>query len=137
LDNQTVRNSAVPVKRKKQLSSRSIPKTPIETQLVPVLLRRGDRETFFHVPLCHVCHQPIIDFEAANVVVVGSDLYTPQESLGTVDGAELFRLPGTAVVVHFGCDQHGWTPWVRSSSVFCRDQRGPIEKLGWTGVVGS
>jgi hypothetical protein len=131
LNNQSVRNSAAPVKPKKQLSSRSIPKTPIATQLVPVLLRRGDQESFYHLPLCHMCHKPILDFEEANVVVLGFES-APQELLGTLDGAELFRVPGRAVVVHFACDQ-GWMPWVRASSVFCRDQRGPIEKFcGWT-----
>ena len=137
MDTSNVSTSATRVKSKEQLVSEPIPETPTATQLVPVLLRRWERETFFHVPVCHVCHEPIIDFEAANVVVIGLDLSASQKSLGTLDGAELIRLPGTAVVVHFNCDKHEWTPWVRSSSVFCHDQRGPIEKLGWTGVVGS
>jgi hypothetical protein len=131
LDNSTVDNPAVSVNTKEQLS------TPLyeipATQLTPVLLRRGDHESFYHLPTCHVCHKPVVDFEAANVVVVGSEPSAPQESLGRVDDAEMFRLPGAAVVVHLECDEPGWMPWVRASSVFCRDQRGPIEKLyGWT-----
>jgi hypothetical protein len=81
-----------------------------------------------------VCGEPIRDFEEANVVTVGHESSAPLESLGALGDGEAFRLSGTAVVVHFGCDQHKWVPWVRSSSVFCKDQRGPIEKLGWTGV---
>jgi hypothetical protein len=128
---------AARVKSQNKLFQSPAAKTPIETQLVPVLLRRGEREEFFHLPLCHVCHEPILDFDEANVCVIGFDLTAPQgslEPLGTLDGAKMFRLPGTAVVVHFGCDEHEWKPWVRSSSVFSRDQRSPIEKLGWSGV---
>jgi hypothetical protein len=135
LNNQTVRSSAARVKSKKQSFSDSAPEIPTATRLIPALLCRGDHESFYHLPTCGICGKPIVDFDQANVVVVGSALTDdPQESLGTVDGAELFRLPGKAVVVHFGCDQ-GWTPWVRATSVFCKDQRGPIEKLGWR--VGS
>jgi hypothetical protein len=135
----TVGSPSPSVNPQEQIFSNSLPETPTPTQLVPVLLKRGDRETFFHVPTCYVCSKPIIDFEAANVVVLDSKVSNPKslESLGTIDGAEMLRLPGRAVAVHFGCDQHGWTPWIRSSSVFCRDQRGPIEKLtGWSGEVG-
>jgi hypothetical protein len=107
------------------------------TQMASVLLRRNGREEFYHLPLCGVCHAPIVDFEQANVVVVGSEIGEPRESLeplGKIGNAEFFRLPGTAIAVHFKCDQ-GWMPWVRASSVFCKDQRGPLERLGW--VVGS
>ena len=94
------------------------------TQLIPVLLRRGEREEFFHVPLCHACHKPVLDFEEANVVVIGHNWTTDSlESLGTLDGAEVSRLPGTAVVVHIACDQREWKPWIRATSVFCQDQR--------------
>jgi hypothetical protein len=137
LNKSTVSKIAARVNSKRKSVSRRVRKTqtPTATRLVPVLLRRGKHEGFFHAPACTVCHKPVLDFEAANVVVVGFDPDGPKESLGTIDGAEAFRLPGTAVVVHFDCDQERWTPWVRSSSVFSKDQRSPIEKLGWSGVV--
>ncbi len=116
-------------RKSKQQSSHP---TPAATQLVPVLLRRGDRETFFYVPVCHVCRKPITDFEAANVAK-NFDI-TPTESLGVVDGAEMLRLPGTAIAVHLDCDRDSWKPWVRATSVFSRDQRSPVEKAGWTAV---
>jgi hypothetical protein len=132
LNNPTLNNSAVSVNPQEQpLDSLQIPPA---TELVPILLRREDRETFFHVPLCHFCRKPVLNFEEANVVVLGFE-NTPQEYLGTIDDAEFFRLPGVAVVLHFKCDQSGSVPWIRSSSIFCKDQRGPIEKLGWTGVA--
>jgi len=139
LTSPNVSNPAVSVNPKEQILSNPLPEAPNATQLIPVLLRRGEHEAFYHVATCGICGKPIIDFEAANVVVVGSDS-APQESLeslGTVDGAEIFRLGGIAVAVHLTCDKDGFTPWVRATSVFSRDQRGPIEKLGWTGVVGS
>ena len=128
MDNSTVSNSARRVKSKRKAISAAAPKTLAGTQLVPVLLRRGEREEFFHVPLCHVCHEPVLDFEKANVVVIGHDWTTDSlESLGTLDGAEVSRLPGTAVVVHIACDQREWKPWIPATSVFCQDQR-------WAGV---
>jgi hypothetical protein len=120
------------VKSKRKVASQIMPKTSIATQLVPVLLRRGEREEFFHVPLCHVCRKPILDFELANVVVFGNEREEAPEILGTVDGAQVSRIPGVAVVVHLDCDQKNWKPWVRASSVFCSDQRGPLDKV-WNG----
>jgi hypothetical protein len=67
-------------------------------------------------------------------VTIGHESGEPLESLGALGEGEAFRLPGTAVVVHFDCDRHKWVPWVRSSSVFSKDQRGPLEKLGWSEV---
>jgi hypothetical protein len=107
------------------------------TEMASVLLRRNGRDEFYHLPICGVCGLPIVNFEESNVVVVGSEIGESHESLeplGRIGGAEFFRLPGTAIAVHFECDQ-GWMPWVRASSIFCKDQGGPIEKLGWT--VGS
>src|ERR1700693_403043 len=123
LDNSTVSNSARRVKSKRKAISAAAPKTLTATQLIPVLLRRGEREEFFHVPICHACHEPVLDFEEANVVVIGHDWTDCLESLETLDGAELSRLPGTAVVVHIACDQREWKPWIRATSVFCQDQR--------------
>ena len=128
----TVNKSTSTFKSKRKVASQIVPKTSIATQLVPVLLRRGDREGFFHVPLCHVCRKPILDFEVANVVVFGSDREEAPETLGMVDGAEVSRLPGVAVVVHCACDQKKWKPWIRASSVFCSNQRDPIDKV-WNG----
>src|SRR6267142_6549516 len=117
----TVSNSAARVNSKRKTVSKSVPKTLTGTQLIPVLLRRGEREEFFHVPLCHTCHKPVLDFEEANVVVIGHNWTTDSlESLGTLDGAEVSRLPGTAVVVHIACDQREWKPWIRATSVFCQ-----------------
>jgi hypothetical protein len=130
----TVSNFARHVNSKRKTVSKSVPKTLTSTQLIPVLLRRGQREEIYWLPTCAVCGEPIRDFEEANVVTIGHDSGATLESLGALGGGEAFRLSGTAVVVHFGCDRHKWVPWVRSSSVFCKDQRGPIEKLGWTGV---
>lgn len=104
------------------------------TKLIPVLVRRGEHEGFFHVPVCEVCHKPVLDFEAGNVVVKGWDS-KPLESLGTVGDTEFLRTPGDAFVVHFECDRHEWKPWVRLSSVFHLDQRSPAEKLGAFPVV--
>ena len=129
---QTVKKTTSTFKSKRKVASQIVPKTSIATQLVPVLLRRGDREEFFHVPMCHVCQKPILDFEAANMVVFGSDGEEAPEILGTVDGAEVYRLPGVGVMVHHDCDQKKWKPWLRASSVFCSNQRGPIDKL-WNG----
>jgi hypothetical protein len=81
-----------------------------------------------------VCGELIRDFEEANVVTIGSETSAALESLGVLGDGEAFRLSGTGAVVHFGCDRPKWVPWVRSSSVFSKDQRGPIEKLGWSGV---
>ncbi len=134
LNNPIVRSNTSRVKLKRKPTSKSVPKTSIATQLIPVLLRRGEREEIYYLPVCGVCGEPIRDFEEANVSTVGSESDAPLESLGTLGDGEAFRLPGTAVVVHFNCDRPKWMPWVRSSSVFRRDQRGPIEKLGWNGV---
>ena len=134
MNNPTVSNSAVPVNSKTQSVSKSVPKTLTGTQLIPVLLRRGEREEIYFLPVCAVCGEAIRDFEEANVVTMGHKSVAPLESLGALGEGEAFRLSGTAVVVHFGCDRHKWVPWVRATSVFCKDQRGPIEKLGWTGV---
>jgi len=91
LDNSTVNNPAVSVNPKEQTPLQ----IPTATELVPILLRREDRETFFHVPLCHFCRKPVLNFEEANVVVLGFES-EPQEFLGTVNDAEMFRLPGVA-----------------------------------------
>jgi hypothetical protein len=134
VNNSTVSNSAVRVKSKRKVISATAPKTLTSTQLIPVLLRRGEREEIYFLPVCAVCGEPIRDFEEANVVTMGHESVAPLESLGALGEGEAFRLSGTAVVVHFGCDRHKWVPWIRATSVFCRDQRSPIEKLGWTGV---
>jgi hypothetical protein len=123
-----------PVVVNKKISPRV---TNSSTRLVPVRVRRVGHEGFFYVPVCDVCQKPILNFEEANVVVKGwkpSAESRPAESLGSVDGTEFFRVPGVAVAVHFECDRHEWKPWVRLSSVFGRDQRHPLEKMGWTGV---
>jgi hypothetical protein len=83
---------------------------------------------------CAICHKTILDFEAANVVVRGwhpSADSQPTESLGSVKGTEFFRIPGVAIAVHFECDKQEWKPWVRLSSVFSKDQRHPLEKVGF------
>jgi len=102
-------------------------KSNLATEFIPVLLRRGEREEICYLPVCAVCSEPIRDFEEANISTIGGESDAPLESLGALGEGEAFRLPGTAVVVHFGCDQRKWVPWVRSSSVFRKDQRGPID----------
>ena len=133
LRNQSSRRTTPAVKQKNDPQHNAL-----VTKLVPTLVRCGEREGFFHLPVCDVCHKPVLDFESANVVVKDSSLSAglkPLESLGFVGDTEFFRVPGIAVAVHLDCDRGEFKPWVRATSVFCCDQRSPIEKLGF--AVGS
>ena len=118
-----------PLRFKKNREAK-LPRTRTLT-LVPVILKRGDRQEFFHVPECAVCHKPILNFDEGNLITVGLGDMVPGKSLGTIGDAEIIRLPGVAIAVCFGCDEHGWKPWNRLSSIFSRDQRHPAEKLGF------
>lgn len=117
--------------RFKKVREVKLPKTRTVT-LVPVLVRRGEHESLLHVPECAVCHKPIVDFDSGNLVTVGLGDAKPVESLGRIGDAEILRLHGAAIAVCFGCDQRGWKPWNRLSSVFSRDQRHPAERLGFS-----
>jgi hypothetical protein len=126
---QSLRKSAVRVNQKRNPQS-----IKLATQLIPVLVRREGHEGIYHIPVCDICHEPITDFESANIVVKGwkpASESQPLESLGSVGDTEFFKMPGVAIAVHFKCDQHKWTPWIRLSSVFRLDQRSSIEKLGF------
>ena len=106
----------------------------ITTELIPVLLKRKNREEIVFLPVCAICGEAITDLESANVATVGFESSVPPESLGPIGDSEGFRLPGVARVFHFECDQRGLVPWIRASAIFSRDQRHPLEKLGWSGV---
>lgn len=120
----------VPLKSR-QFKRKSIPTKPTLT-LVPVLLKRGNRQEFFHCPECAICGKPILDFETGNLITVGLGDGKPLESLGKVGNAEALRLPGGAIAVCFACDEDEWKPWNRLSSIFSRDQRHPAEKVGFS-----
>jgi hypothetical protein len=84
----------------------------------------------FFLPICSACREPIIRFDEANIVTAGSDAKpdAPLQSLGTIDGASLLRLPGFAIALHKSCDRDRMYPWKPLNTILKSDQRYDFEK---------
>ena len=125
----SVASPTAPVKSKTVLSSRAaIPFRPSE--LVPLVLRRNNRDEIFYGIECSVCARPIVDFKNANIVVLneGMDDVETLIPIGTEADVQISRIAGRVVAVHKPCDNFDSRPWTNASNVFKRDQRYAWEK---------
>ena len=107
-----------------------------ELRMVPLLIRRAGNDgcwsdELFFAPVCGACGEVITKFDEANLVTTYSESESqgdPAIPLGTRDGASLFRLPGTATVLHKSCDVGRTYPWKPLNTILKSDQRYDFEK---------
>lgn len=108
-----------------------------ELRMIPLLIRRAGiddafSDELFFAPICGACGEVITRFDEANLVTVYSDPESQDADalpLGArMDGASLFRLPGTATVLHKSCDVGRTYPWKPLDTILKSDQRYSFEK---------
>lgn len=106
-----------------------------ELRLIPALINRVEKSgevsnEIVFLPLCNGCGEPITRFAEANIVTLSDpeSENAPLQSLGTIDGASLDRLPGKAIALHKACDRDGNYPWAPLDTILKSDQRRDFEK---------